>query len=368
MNMTHGDTNSTGVRRAEALLRVVLGSVALALLVSMAATPAAAQDSALKKAKQEYQFAEYDKAISLFSEVADDPSATKDARRQALRYLGRAYVATGQTSKAREAVKKLLDTQPPKVSFDPDVEPPPIMDIYFSVQKERQGYNVGQDDPGLQTIAVMDFNNNSITDPETYDGLQQGLPSMMINSLNGGTDMKVIERERIDWLLKEIDLQQKDGRVDQSTAVRSGKLLGANAVVFGHFIVHEDRMIIDARVVKVETGEILLGERVTGEPGEFYDLIDELTTQVTRSLNVEMEETKLGSRETKSLDAMMAYSDGLKLLEDGKYRAAYEKFMQATEYDDDFKRAEIKAQSIKPMLMASAEMEGSEAASTQMNR
>jgi hypothetical protein len=127
-------------------------------------------------------------------------------------------------------------------------------------------------------------------------------------------------------------------------------------------------MIIDARVVKVETGEILLGERVTGEPGEFYDLIDELTTQVTRSLNVEMEETKLGSRETKSLDAMMAYSDGLKLLEDGKYRAAYEKFTQATEYDDDFKRAEIKAQSIKPMLMASAEMDGSEAASSQMNR
>jgi TolB-like protein len=191
---------------------------------------------------------------------------------------------------------------------------------------------------------------------------------MMINYMNGGTDLKVIERERIQWLLNELELQQQEGKVDQSTAVRTGKLLGANAVVFGSYTVFEGKMMILARVVKVETGEVILGEQVTGSPDDFFELIEDLSTKITRSINVEMEEAKMGTSETKSLDAMMAYSDGLSLLEDGEYRAAREKFLQAVEYDDSFTRARIKAQSIKPMLATSAGVEGSESSTTQMNR
>ena len=64
-----------------------------------------------------------------------------------------------------------------------------------------------------------------------------------------------------------------------------------------------------------------------------------------------LEEAKLGSQtDTPSLDAMMAYSDGLTLLEQGTHRAAYEKFLKAREYDPSYKQAQLKAKSIKPML------------------
>jgi TolB-like protein len=232
------------------------------------------------------------------------------------------------------------------------------MDLYYQVRKEVEGgYAVKQQDPGLQTLAVMDFTNNSIDDRERWDGLRKGLPSLMINRLNGGTDLKVIERERIEWLLNELELQKKADVVDQSTAVRTGKLLGANAVVFGSYIVHDDEMLVQARVVKVETGEVLLGEQVNGSPDDFATLVRDLSREVTRSINVELEETQTGMSETKSLDAMMAYSDGLALLEDGEYRAAYEKFLQALDYDSGFKKAERKARSLKPML-ATADVKG----------
>ncbi|NBC86691.1 MAG: hypothetical protein GVY25_10930 [Bacteroidetes bacterium] len=342
------------------------GLVLAIALIFVGVTAVQAQDSVLKQAKEEYQFAEYDKASDLFSQVANDEAASTGDRSQALRYLARVYVAKNEQSKARDAVRQLLKMKP-GAEFDPDMEPPPIMDIYYDVRKETDGYGV-RANTGIQTLAVMDFSNDSVDERERFDGLEKGLPSMMINYLNGGTDLKVIERERVQWLLKELELQRDEETVDQSTAVRTGKMLGAHSVVFGSYTVFEGRMMILARVVKVETGEVLLGEQVTGKPDEFFSLIEELSTKITRSVNVEMEEAKMGTSETKSLDAMMAYSDGLSLLEDGKYRAAREKFLQAVEYDDSFSRARIKAESIKPMLAATAGVEGSETSTTQMNR
>jgi len=344
---------STGPTVFSHLLRWLGFVVAGAVIVGMLAgpQPAAAQQSVFKEAKQKYQFAEYEEATTLFKKVADNQQADVELRRDALRYLARARIARGQKDKARTAIEKLVDTNPPTTYLNPDVEPPAVMDLYYAVQEERQGnYKVGQQQSGMQTIAVMDFSNNSITRREDYQGLSKGLPAIMINNLTGGTDLQVIERERIEWLLNELKLQKQSGKVDQSTAVQTGKLLGANSVVFGSFIATEEEMQINARVVKVETGEVLFGDQVRGKPDQFFDLIRELSQKVTKSINVEMEETKLGSDQTKSLDAMMAYSDGLSLLEAGKYREAQQQFKKAVEYDDNFEKARKKMRSMKPMV------------------
>lgn len=215
------------------------------------------------------------------------------------------------------------------------------------------GYGVSTEGPGLQTLAIMDFQNASVDERERYSSLTAGFPSMVINYLSGTTDLQVIERQRINWLLKELELQKKAEVVDQSTAVRTGKVLGATAVLFGNYIVHEDQMRISARIVKVETSEILLAEEVFGEPDEFFELVRDLSTEVTRAINVEMEETETGSgTETRSLDARIAYSDGLVALDDGNYQAAKEHFEQALEYDPNYTLAKERVKSLQPMLAA----------------
>lgn len=112
----------------------------------------------------------------------------------------------------------------------------------------------------------------------------------------------------------------------------------------------------------------MFGDQVRGEPDNFFDLIGELSQKVTKSINVEMEETKLGSEETKSLDAMMAYSDGLDLLEAGKYREAQQKFKKAVEYDEDFAKAEKKMESMKPMVAGLESGDGETSSSSSMDR
>lgn len=352
-------------RITECVGTLVLGAV---LAVSLGSVqPVLAQQSVFEDARQKYQFAEYEQATSLFEQVANNEEATIELRRDALRFLARTYIARGQKEKARAAVEELVETNPPTEYLNPDVEPPAVMDLYYAVQKDQRGDYSIEKKQGLQTLAIMDFSNNSITRRENYEGLSKGLPSIMINHLTGGTDLQVIERERIEWLLNELKLQKQEDKVDQSTAVRTGELLGANAVVFGSFIATEDQMNISARVVKVETGEVLFGDQVKGEPDEFFQLIKDLSQKVTKSINVEMEETELGSEQTQSLDAMMAYSDGLSLLEAGKYQQAQEKFKQAVEYDDGFEKARKKMKSLKPMV-ASLEAGDGEASSSSMER
>ena len=81
------------------------------------------------------------------------------------------------------------------------------------------------------------------------------------------------------------------------------------------------------------------------------ELVQKLSLQTAKAINVALEESDLGAvDETRSLDAMLSYSEGLELLEQASYRAAYNKFVEALEYDPSYARAELKADSLRPML------------------
>src|SRR5690606_24706990 len=155
--------------------------------------------------------------------------------------------------------------------------------IYYEERKEYEG-DVDWVDPGIQTLAVMDFTNNSIDDHERFEPMRQGFASMMINTLGGATDLKVIERERLQWLLGELDLQG-NAYVEQAATVTAVKLLGDYVVRFGAYSVQQKQIQVSARLVRVETGEIPLAEQTLGKRDEFFELVEELSLQVARAIN-----------------------------------------------------------------------------------
>lgn len=320
--------------------------------------PVYAQNAALEEAKSVYNDGNYEEAASLFSGLAQDTSLDKVTRREAMQYLGRAHIANSKMEEARDAVAQLLALEPPLIELNPDIEPPPLMDLYYDV---RDNLEVPKEDPGMQTLAIMDF-RNYVMDPEErdfYEPMQWGFSSMMIEQLSGATDMKLVDRENLQWILAELDLQKEPGRVDQATAVRMGKLMGAHAMVFGNIYKTGRKMRLSARLVKVETGEILLGESVEGKEKDFYELLEKLSLKVARSINSTISATAIGERtETKSLDAMRAYSEGLDLLEKNEYQGAYEKFLEAKNFDPNYSRAALKAESIRPLLAVRSDTGG----------
>lgn len=350
------------------ILSLTFGFFILSLLISLGPTgqssppfiPGLADTSdslhndAFKEAVAAYQSADFEHAIELFSHVAQNPEEDRVVRRDALHYLGRSYIAKREGDRAREALAGMVEFEPPRVELDPDVEPPTFMKLYYDVRKAADGNYLVDQEAQFKTIAVLDFSNHSIDDHERLDPLEKGFSSLFINQLSGATELKVIERERIQWLLDELDLQKDPSRVDQQTAVRAGKLLGANVVLMGSYIKQGKKMVLSTRLVSVETSEILMSEQVSGKADQFFELAEKLSLNVARGINVELEQSELGARtETRSLDAMISYSEGLNLLEDDAYQAAYEKFLEALDFDPSYQRALRKAKSIEPLLRAS---------------
>ena len=323
----------------------------LVALAVFAVAPVQAQGD-LDAAVARYEAAEFAAAIDLLSDLAERPDTDVMVRKEALEYLGRAYVAESRHDQARATIDRLIGLEPPEVTLDPEIEHPDLVRLYYEARRDSQGgdYAVEHADPGLTTLAIVDFTNSSVTRRDDFDPLRQGFASMMIHYLSGATDLKVIERERLQWLLDELELQQESGAVDPATAVRAGKLLGATAVLFGAFSAAGDRLWVSARLVKVETGEVLLAEQAFGDPDDFFSLVEKLSLQVAETTDATLEQADIGERrETDSLDAMLAFSQGLALAEQGDLPAAQARYEQALAHDPSYERAQHRLNAILPV-------------------
>ncbi len=325
-------------------VRRLLGCLAALLL----ALPTQAQDAALQQGIEAYQAADYDTARGLLTGVVAEES-DKEVLKEALRYLAHLHIAEEDNVAARAAIDQLLSLEPPLVELSSDVDPPDVMHIYWQARGDLLGSPaVERPDPGMKTLAVMDFANTSVDEYERFEAMEQGFASMMVHDLQGATGLKVVERERIRWLLDELELQRDDGLVDQESAVETGRLLGVNAVLFGSFMVHGKRMWLTARLVSVETGEILLVEQIEGKRDDFMDLASTLAARVADAIDVEISQETRG--ETRSPDAQLAFSRGLKLIDEGRYEQAHAAFIEALAHDPDYALARQRAESLKPYL------------------
>jgi TolB-like protein len=204
----------------------------------------------------------------------------------------------------------------------------------------------------MKTIAILDFKNRSVSaDAERFNPMEKGFAELMISQLKESVSLKVVERERIQWLLDEIGLENDPGKFDANSAVRVGKLLGAHSVLLGSFIKFKDEIRLLARLVKVETGEIIATEQMSGDADEFFEVAEQLGAKLAKKIDVAVTEAQLDKgTPTKSLEAIMAYSEGLVLLEKGNYREAFEKFQEALTLDPNYAKAKLKVDSLKPLI------------------
>ena len=109
--------------------------------------------------------------------------------------------------------------------------------------------------PGL---AVLPLENGGSygKDKEEFDALRRGLAAVLITELSQNPAVRLVDRERTQTLLDEQGLSQAD-RVDAGTAAKIGKLVGARYMVAGTFIDLYGDFRVDARIIDVETGEII---------------------------------------------------------------------------------------------------------------
>jgi TolB-like protein len=119
------------------------------------------------------------------------------------------------------------------------------------------------------TVAVLYFDYGG--KDAGLEPLRQGLAQMLISDLASTGGVKVVERERLQDLLNEQE-RGTSGKLDARTAARIGKLLGAQYLVLGNYFDVLNSFRADARLVDVETGEIVKSLGASGKADDFLVL------------------------------------------------------------------------------------------------
>lgn len=344
------------------------------LLALLASSPAlgpdahaahAFDDPRLAQAQERYEQANYDGALALLEALAADSSLPPETQRATYQLLGKVYTVVGRHDEARATIRRWIAMEPPVVQPDPNRDMLQFVQLYYEVRRALNEehlcpsdfqpphpcqFGIERPDPGIQTIALLDFDNNAIDERERLAPLRSGLADVMVRQLSGTTGLRIVERERLNWLMEEIQLNQS-GRVDPETALRIGRLLGAHAVLLGDYLYFDRQLIVGARLVKVETGEILLTASEEGKLQDFTKLTGRLSEQLARAMGTRIQRGEWeGRTPTNELDAMLAYATGLELYNAGAYEAASEKFREALAHDPDHELAQQKYESLQPML------------------
>jgi len=199
----------------------------------------------------------------------------------------------------------------------------------------------GQDTrPG---IAVFPFDNGGSygQDKDNFDALQKGIAGLMISDLAANPAARVVEREELQKLLDEQNLGTA-GRVDPQTAAKIGKLVGARYVVTGVFIDFYGDFRLDARLINVETGEIVKVESDRMQRDHLFDLIRTVAAKLLKDANLpalprQASDQRLGRQVP--TEALTYYSRALLYHDRGQKDKAVEMYQKALQVFPDFAEA-----------------------------
>jgi TolB-like protein len=137
------------------------------------------------------------------------------------------------------------------------------------------------------TVAVLDFTNSAIgTAHAELAPLASGISDLLAGELAASGQVRLVERKAVRQLLDEQALVAGQ-QVDVATAIRVGKLLGAQHVILGGFVTDRNgQMQLHARAVNMETGVIEHVERVSDRTENFMPLVARLAKQMNAGLKL----------------------------------------------------------------------------------
>lgn len=193
---------------------------------------------------------------------------------------------------------------------------------------------------------------------DRYAPLGHGLSEMITVDLANIDELTLVERTRLQELLKELDLAQSE-YVDPSTAPRVGQLLGAGRLIGGGYtVLGEKELRTDIALADLEEGSTPALETQSEALEKLFQLEKEIVFQLVDQLGVELsaEERKEIERvPTRNLQAFLAYSQGLEAEARGDYETAAQAFQRAHELDPSFTEAADRQEEAEGLSAAAGE-------------
>lgn len=176
-------------------------------------------------------------------------------------------------------------------------------------------------DVNAKRIAIIYFDNSG--GEPSMDKLKKGLADMLITDLSNINMLDIVERDKLEAILKEQKLSNSKD-FDPTTAAKVGKLLGAEIILTGGYFDMMGSLRIDARFIDVETGKILKSDGVDGATTSFFKIQKQLSWKIISNIDAKLSESEKKELETIektkaiTIEDLNKYSQALDLFDHGK--------------------------------------------------
>lgn len=193
------------------------------------------------------------------------------------------------------------------------------------------------------TLAVLYLTNGAMVDNASYAPLSKGMAEMLITELAQNSAVRVVERDRLQAVLEEQNLQGSD-RVNKETAVQLGKVLGARHMLMGSFVVDpRQNMRIDVRAVNTETSAIDYVQTVSGKSDKLLELVIELGAKLNAGLKLPAlktaSRTAPAAKNPNQFKALLAMSQALEAEDTRDFEQAKTLYRSAIALNPELDRA-----------------------------
>ncbi len=209
--------------------------------------------------------------------------------------------------------------------------------------------------PDPNTVAVMPFRYTG--SDTTLRPLERGLAAIVVTDLSRVRRLRLVERERLQVLLDEMQLATS-GRVDPASGARSGRLIGAGQVVQGQFAeVPNANFRMDAAVVRASDAQVAATGSGADQLRALFDIEKQVVLQLLERMGITLtpaERAAISERPTRDIQAFLLYSRGLEAQDRGDFRGATQSFQAAAQRDPSFSAAQQQASQSQSADIATA--------------
>jgi TolB-like protein len=206
------------------------------------------------------------------------------------------------------------------------------------------------------TVTVLYFDNDTGDASLAYLG--KGLADMMITDLAAVPAIQVVERDKLEALLKELKLQRSK-YFDPKTAQQIGKGVGARFAVAGSFTSLAPVMRIDVRVIEIASGRVVKTSRAIGKKEQFFELQTQLVAQLVDGLSAVLGGADLGkakesaaAQRVDNVETAIAYAQALDARDRGDLQSASQQMQQVMQRAPAFPLARTRYMDIMRALYA----------------
>ncbi|MBN2102439.1 hypothetical protein JW835_00190 [bacterium] len=260
-------------------------------------------------------------------------------------YLGTAFEITKQPDMAMDIYSRYVDVSPTsgiRSSIEGRLEKLMRQKTEDAVKKALADEN--QLDVNAipdSTIAVLYFQN--MGDNRDLDPIQKGLADMIITDLSKVKKLHVIERLQMQKLFEEMGLGMT-GLVDEKTAPRVGKLLGASRLVKGGFVdLSGNKLRINASLIPVKSKVRYRTNREIDQLDNLFKMEKNLVFGLISRMGIQLTQEERDAIEiipTENILAFMAYCNALDYEDRGMFEQSAEFYHEAVMLDPGFVRAQ----------------------------